>query len=486
MISILKSPSKYSPAGNPLFLSVQSNDSDIVYFNISVMNPVDSSVISSSKSFVTPDDPTSATIDLSNVLDNYVSTGISIDSAFIQSFDSGVLDYSVEITEMLSTGSGLIAGDMQALPASTVYNASFADVEFQYYGYRNYYVNSITTAKFLSTKSSVSNINSWSKEFLYFLADTGSTISKAKVKVYSSTGSTTYSEDFSAGSAKLHRLNVSPKNLKTSLLIDFDDTQYFEVWLENSGGTKLTEVKRYRCINFDCRVEPVNVLWINKVGGVDSFTFINPQESKSIKRSTIQTNKYHNYSISTSGVINPSEKTYNVSQTSDYTLTTPVLNDWEYVYLSDMLSSEQVYVELTDGSLVPVKLITTSTEVKRKKYSTTSLRFELKYQAESNLNLVPDSYLSFSAGLSQIGFRVPTLLVTPNDYYETIIGDGSTIYFVVTHNLLSTNVAVDLVYVSSGQTVFGDVVRVNSNTISVEFGEAISSDSIKVMVSKLD
>ncbi len=486
MISIIKSPSKYSPAGNPSFLSVSSNDPDIVYFKINVLNPSGSTLISSSKCFVTPDLPTSASIDLSNILNNYVKTEISIDSEFIQSFSSGVLDYSVEVTEMLTTGSTIGSGSTSTITGLTAYNASFSDVEFQYFGYRNYYVNSLTTAKFLSTKSSVSNINSWSKEFLYFLADTGSTISKAKVKVYNTTGSTTYSEDFSAGSAKLHRLNVSPKNLKTSLLIDFDDAQYFEIWLENAGSTVLTEVKRYRCINFDCRIEPVNVLWINKVGGVDSFTFINPQETKSVKRSTIQTNKYLNYSISTSGVINPSEKTYKVSQTSDYTLTTPVLNDWEYVYLTDMLSSEQVYVELTDGSLVPVKLITTSAEVKRKKYSSTSLRFELKYQAESNLNIVPDSYLSFSAGLSQIGFRVPEILVTPNDYYEEIIGDGSSLYFVITHNLLSTNVAVDLVLVSGGQTVFGDVVRLTSNTISVEFGEAIATDSIKVMVSKLD
>ena len=49
MISIIKSPSKYSPASNPLFLSVQSNDPDIVYFKINVFNPSGSTLISSSK-----------------------------------------------------------------------------------------------------------------------------------------------------------------------------------------------------------------------------------------------------------------------------------------------------------------------------------------------------------------------------------------------------------------------------------------------------
>lgn len=291
---------------------------------------------------------------------------------------------------------------------------------------------------------------------------------------------------FNAGTAKLHRLNVSPKNLKTSLNINFDTVTKFEVYLIDGNGKVLTEIKTFTCINLPCGNEPVNVVWIDNKGGVSSYTFINPKEVKSVQRSTFQSNKYQNNSITTDGIFHISQKTFGVNQTSEYSLNSPILNDWEFVYLTDMLSSEQVYIELTTGELYPIELVTTSAEVKRKKYSTTAPRFQFNYRAESNLNLVPDSYLSFGAGLSQIGFNVPTLLSLPNGYFETLIGDGISLYYTVNHNMQTVNIAIDLVYVSNGQTVFGDVVRVNPNTISIEFGEPIPTDSVKVMISKLD
>lgn len=483
-ISANKLPAKYSPAGNPQFLSVTSNNNNIVYFNTSIKS--NGATVANLKIYVTPDAPNTGSIDLSNVLFNYISTPIANQSSFISSFNTGYLDYSIEMIEMVNAGGNLISGSTTSINDLNVYNAQLSTFDFEYYGYRNYYVNPITTAKFLSSKPSFNKVNPWSKEFLYFLADNASTIDKAVVKVYTSSGSTVYQETFVAGSNKLHRLNVSPKNLKNSLDIPFDGVIKYEVYLTKISGEILTEVKSYQCINLPCANELVNLVWLNKQGGMDSYTFINPKETKSVKRSTYKTNRYKDFSIASNSVINQTEKTFNVSSTSDYTLNTPILNDWEFVYLTDMLASEQVYVELTDSTLYPIVLKTSTAEVKRRKYSTSAPRLQISYEAESNLNIVPDSYLSFSAGLSQIGFNVPTILSSPNDYFETLIGDGSSVYFTVNHNLQSTNVAIDLVMVSNGQTIFGDVVRVNSNTISVEFGEIIPSNSVKVMISKLD
>lgn len=485
-INIQHQPAKYSPSGNPLFLTVQSNNASIVYFKVVVKSSMDNSIVTTLKSYVTPDAPTVGRIDLSNLLFNFTSTPLNIQPAFITSFSSGYLDYYLSITEMIVAGGAIVAGDTIIINDLVTYNGDLSDVEFQFYGYRNYYINPITTAKFLSTKPSINKINPWSKEFLYFLADASSTIDRAIVKVYTTSGSQVYQQSFTAGGSKLHRLNISPKNLATSLNIDFNLVTKFEVYLVNGSGAVLSEVKTYTCVNLPCNYELVNVIWKNKIGGVNSYTFINPKETKSVKRSSFQTNKYKDYSISANGIINNSEKTYNVSQLSDYTVNSPILNDWEYVYLTDMLSSEQVYIELSDGSFYPIELTTTSAEVKRKKYSTTAPRFQFTYQAESNLNIVPNSYLSFGAGLSQIGFNVPTLLSVPLGYFETLIGDGSSLYFTINHNMQSSNVAIDLVYVSNGQTVFGDVVRVNSNTISVEFATPIATNSVKVMISKLN
>lgn len=501
-ISITKQPSKYSPSGNPLFLSVESSNGNIVYFNVTVKSGA--AIVSTLKLYPSPATPLVGSIDLSNILSNYTSTPISNTSALTTSFSTGYLNYSIEIEEMIidnylggTDGNGQIipnpnygaitVGGQLTISDLNVFNAELSSTEFSFYGYRNFYVNPITKAKFLTTKPSINKINPWSKEFLYFLADGDSTISQVVIKTYLADGTVnTYDEIIGVTTSKLHRLNVSPKHLKTTLSIDFDTVKKFEVYLIDGSGNTLTNVQTYTCINLPCNYEPVNILWKNKYGGLDSFTFINPKEVKSINRSTFQTNKYINYSISNAGVINPLERTYNVSSVSDYTLNSPVLNDWEFVFLTDMLASEQVYVELNDGSLYPIKLKTTQAEVKRKKYQTTLPRLQITYEGESNLNLVPDSYLTFASGLSQIGFNVPTLLSMPSGYYETLIGDGTSLYYSVNHNLQSVNIAIDLVYVSNGQTVFGDVVRLDNNNVSIEFGEAIATDSVKVMISKLD
>lgn len=484
-ISIIHQPPKYSPSGNPLFLTIQSSKSTIVYFKV-IIKALDNSIVASLKSYVTPDQPTTGNIDLSNLLKNYTSTPINIQNDFITSFADGYLNFNVELTEMYINAGVLTSGDAIAINDLIVFNGDLADSEYQFYGYRNYYINPLTTAKFLSSKPSINKINPWSKEFLYFLADGNSTVDRAVIKTYTATSSQVYELGFNHNNMRLHRLNVSPKNLKTSLDINFDNVIRYEVYLVDSSGKVLSEVKNYTCIILPCSYEPVNVLWLNKLGGMDSFTFINPKETKSVQRSTYQSNRFKNYSISTNGIINQSQKTYNVSQTSEYSLNSPILNDWEYVYITDMLSSEQVYVELSSGELYPIVLKTTSASVQRKKYSTAAPRFQFSYEAESNLNISPDSYLSFGAGLSQIGFNVPTLLSVPSGYFETLIGDGSSLYYLVSHNLMTTTIAVDLVFVSNGQTVFGDVVRINPTTISIEFGEPIDVDSVKVMVSKLD
>jgi hypothetical protein len=403
-INIIQTPAKYSPASNPLFLKVSSTRNNIVYFKAAIKATSNNSVIANLKLNVTPDAPTTANIDLSNILRNYTSAPINIEPTFITSFNSGYLDYYIEVIEMVLVPIGdsletlegfeVVEGDTVSITGFTVYNAQLADREFQFYDYHNYYVNPLTTAKFLSSKPMINNVNSWSKEFLYFLADGASTANRANLKVYTATGETLYEPVFNVGSSKLHRLNVSPKNLTTSLGINFDNVLRYEVYLVDVAGNILTEVKTYRCINLPCYNEPVNVVWLDDKGGLSTFTFINPKESKSIQRSTYQSNKYLNNVMSVNGVINRTQKTFNVSQTSNYTLNSPVLNDWEYVYLTDMLSSEQVYVELSTGEIYPIILKTTSADVQRKKYSTSAPRFQFSFEAESNL--------SFSSGSSQV------------------------------------------------------------------------------------
>ena len=69
--------------------------------------------------------------------------------------------------------------------------------------------------------------------------------------------------------------------------------------------------------------------------------------------------------------------------------------------------------------------------------------------------------------------------------YKTSIGNGSTLAYTVTHNLGSLDVIVQLYDNSTYDTVYADVVRTNTNQITVTFANAPSSSDIRVLVYKL-
>ncbi len=69
--------------------------------------------------------------------------------------------------------------------------------------------------------------------------------------------------------------------------------------------------------------------------------------------------------------------------------------------------------------------------------------------------------------------------------YASTIGNGSSTSYVVTHNLGSRDVEVQLFDLVSYETVISDVVRTTTNTITVSFTTAPTTGSIRVLVKKI-
>ena len=69
-------------------------------------------------------------------------------------------------------------------------------------------------------------------------------------------------------------------------------------------------------------------------------------------------------------------------------------------------------------------------------------------------------------------------------YVASVGGSNSS---TVTHNFGTTDVMVQLFEISTGETVFAEVVRTNTNTITINFGgTAPSAASIRVLISKIE
>ena len=83
-----------------------------------------------------------------------------------------------------------------------------------------------------------------------------------------------------------------------------------------------------------------------------------------------------------------------------------------------------------------------------------------------------------------------TLAVTPDGLaqfvadrkFKTSIGDGTATQYAVTHGLGTTDVIVQLFDVSSGDTVYADVVRTSTTVVTIDFGAAVASNDIRVLI----
>lgn len=68
--------------------------------------------------------------------------------------------------------------------------------------------------------------------------------------------------------------------------------------------------------------------------------------------------------------------------------------------------------------------------------------------------------------------------------YNATIGDGTSTSLAVTHNLNSTDVAVEVFDVSTGATVGVDVVRTNANVVTIGATPAPATNSLRVVIKK--
>ena len=87
--------------------------------------------------------------------------------------------------------------------------------------------------------------------------------------------------------------------------------------------------------------------------------------------------------------------------------------------------------------------------------------------------------------LTKDGSNYKTIQNIQESTFAASIGDGSATSYTVTHNLGSRDVVVQLYDNSSYDTVFADVTRTNTNTLTIAFGSAPSTNDIRVLVTKI-
>ncbi len=80
--------------------------------------------------------------------------------------------------------------------------------------------------------------------------------------------------------------------------------------------------------------------------------------------------------------------------------------------------------------------------------------------------------------------KLKTFFDTAVGGYAANVGNGSSLSFAVTHNLNTLDVIVQVVEVSTGDTVFTDVARTSVNVVTVTFASAPSTNQYRIIIKK--
>lgn len=98
----------------------------------------------------------------------------------------------------------------------------------------------------------------------------------------------------------------------------------------------------------------------------------------------------------------------------------------------------------------------------------------------------PNFATTITSSLNALDSRIDTLEgATSLGAYNTTIGDNTAATFNITHGLNSTDVFVEIIRLSDGQTVFPVVKRTSVNACSIDFGATvIGTNTHRVLVRK--
>jgi hypothetical protein len=487
-ISIIKQPQLYSPSENPIIYQFGTTYSTALYFGVSLYQYPTNYLILNDKAYVTPINPTGSEYNISDVMKSIVRWEINTSTAsLVVPLSRPLNSYYLQLSTWgLSAinGTGTSYSVIAQLGATTstdikyTWNAKLDRNTFYNYQWQNYVANVGTTTSnisFLTSKPNLTSLNDNSFEQLYFLKSPTYSLAY-NIIFYKNNAQSGMLTQLIQSTYSLCRMNVAPRDLAQYATSSYD---YYDVRLITSNGLRTnSNTRRYYYVPTPCGLETVNVIWLNRFGGFDSYQFIQPSELRQAERTTIQKNAYKydsslNYTERVNNILNNTDEVINVNLNTSYKLWTRELSDDESFWIAGLLDSKQIFIEINDTnrSLYPVVITETDYTIQKRKYSPSApiqSQFTFKITGDS----ISTSYSYESSSL--ISVTVPTTTSTTT----TTTTAAPTPYNIGWQFYCDSNVVVDgYIYVyKNGAYLFDDtnpVGMLSSGTISVNGGDSL-------------
>lgn len=400
-ITIESAPQDYVPVYSDIMYTVSSTNYAQTNFKfVAVVKNASGTTLAKLKAPILYGTTDKGVFNISRILRSYVTYDFTLNTLQPARCLNSYIGYSVEFGEEYGT----TPTEYLNLTSSTgkyawngVYsvfaNESIAD-----------YLCDDSSAKFLTTVRR-RRVDLAQQDYLYFLSGLNTDVAVVEVKAYNASGTlladSDISQSFDGSSIDEYLLRVAagPANLNTiaqGQLVSGTagslvpaNTAYYTIRLHDNATppvTYLSEEYRFDVVE-DCSKWSARYLYfLNRLGGFESVRFSQMnREMYDIERKQFKRN---NYTLSGNEFIRDSAKhgmtNYNVEKRKKVVLHTDFLNETEWEWLHDLMSSPVVFL---DGT-IPVNIVDTRHEVFTLRDAPQFLRVEVEYTEPERLQNV--------------------------------------------------------------------------------------------------
>lgn len=151
------------------------------------------------------------------------------------------------------------------------------------------------------------------------------------------------------------------------------DIIYYEVTssVTTYAGTCETSfsLRKQFTVNCDGKYTPTTLMWLNKLGGYDSYIFSKAsRKSYTTEKKSFNQRNYNivegNYSLYNGRFVNDNAITYNSSFKEKWNLNTDIIDESTYSWLAELITSPQVFY-YDNGYYYPIQITDTNYEFKK-------------------------------------------------------------------------------------------------------------------------
>ena len=351
-VTINQEPQLISPVGNYLTFTFDSDQTAQANFSFYVEVYINSSFHSAHTIF--PENSANARIDVSGILRTFVSSNIP-SSSIEEDYSNALTEYAIIVYERYGTP----PINQASATSSTlqIFNGSLRYPEFTLWNYQYYDPALILDSLFLTDfpRTEKRYVRFYENLYLGSFCTTPAPITLF-IELFDISGNTIASDNYALTQTDFTLINVAPQIIVSNTIItqnDFDQCYRYYVYIDYSGASNTETYFIY--MDQDCtRYDPVRLLWLNKYGVWDSFTFkLLSQESTDITSSRYEgepgacSGAQYNYTLS-KGL----NRTYHKLAVDKLLINSDWMKEAVQNWLvRELFESPVVYIQQSDGSV---------------------------------------------------------------------------------------------------------------------------------------